>query len=163
MRKAIAKRIRLIKNCRLYSTKELAEELGVHTRTIHSWQRQGLSAIDPNAKPFIFRGISAKSFLKNKRLQRKQKLQDGEFYCVSCRRPVKSRSSEISAIFLRNRTSLHIRGRCENCDTLLNRFINSCAYEASAFNQLFTDADNTLYDNQRSIVKTDISKEFKNE
>lgn len=154
MRKSIAKRVRLIKKCRLYSTKELARELGVHPMTIHSWQKQGLKPVDPSFKPFIFRGIDAKAFLKARSVSRKRKLLDGEFYCVRCRQPVESLMGDITVNTLGQGTSLHVRGKCRICRASLNRFMSLNNFETSIFRQICTTADSLLNESQHPNVKT---------
>ena len=163
MRKSVAKRIRLIKECRLYSTKELAKELGVHLNTIRQWQKQGLRAVDSICKPFIFRGLDAKSFLSRRSASRKRKLMDGEFYCLRCRRPMKSQVKDISVSILGQGVNVHIRGKCHDCRTSLNRFMSSTRYESSAFKRIGTIADDRINENHCPTVNADISEENNHE
>ena len=158
MRKSIAKRIRLIKSHRLYSSKELAKELGVHQRTVQQWQKLGLIPIDPDCKPFLFRGKDAKSFLGGRRKERKQKLQDGEFYCVKCRHPVKSILKGISWNEIGS-DRLIVKGKCEECGTSLNRFSSKNRFQPSVFGVMGRKADIRLYESRPANVNTDLGKE----
>lgn len=158
MKKSIAKRIRLIKSYRLYSTKELSLELGVHFRTIQEWQKKGMKSIDPDCKPFLFRGIDAKSFLSKRRNVRKQTLESDEFYCTKCRRPVKSHQKNISVRALRPDTRFLMKGKCRKCRTVVNRFISGNQLRTSVFARTAKVADIRLYESQPANVNIDIEK-----
>ena len=162
MRKSISKRIRLIKSHRLYSSKELAKELGVHQRTVQQWQKQGMKPVDSECKPFLFRGENSKFFLSNRRKDRKQKLGDGEFYCTKCRRPVKSITKNISWNKLGSER-LIVRGICEKCGTSLNRFSSKDRFQPSVFGVKAGKADMRLYESRPANVNTDLVKETNNE
>ncbi len=158
MRKSIAKRIRLIKSHRLYSTGELAEEVGVHQRTVQQWQKQGLKPIDPDSSPFVFRGADAKAFLLDRRKARTRKLQDGEFYCTKCRKPMKSSVKNISWRSMESQDRLIISGKCEECGTLLNRFESQNSFQTGVFGRMVRKADIGLYESQPATVNTDLGK-----
>lgn len=163
MRKSIAKRIRLIKCHRLYSSKELAGELGVHQRTVQQWQKQGMKPVDSDCKPFLFRGHDAKSFLSTRRKARKQKLQDGEFYCTKCRQPVRSIPKAISLKELGTGTRLLVKGMCKKCGTSINRFMGQFEFRIGVFEGMPRKADTRLYESQYPLVNTDMSKELTDE
>jgi len=159
LRKAIAKRIRLIKSHRLYSTRELAEEVGVHPRSVQQWQKQGLKPIDPDCKPFVFRGQVAKAFLSARRKARKHKLKDGEFYCTKCRKPTKSSVDNFSWRSLDSQKRLVIKGKCEVCETSLNRFASLNSLLTGVFGRMAGKADIRLYESHPATVNTDLGKE----
>lgn len=163
MRKATAKRIRLIKFCRLYSTAELAELLGVHQRTVQQWQKRGLNTLDPDSKPFFFRGSDAKAFLGDLRRKRKTTLKDGEFYCLVCRQPRMSVASELISRPLGNPSSprhrLHIKGKCVRCGTGVNRIMSASGFEVSVLRVMATKAEKRLSGGHGANVNTDISRE----
>lgn len=163
MRKSIGKRIRLIKSHRLYSTKELAGEVGVHQRTIQEWQKQGLSPIDPHCKPFIFRGQDAKAFLSARRKARKQTLQDREFFCTKCRKPMKSIAKDISLRAMGSSNRLFLNGKCEKCGTTMNRFVSQNQFQNGVFGGIAGKADIRLYESQPANVNTDLGKGMNHE
>lgn len=163
MRRSIAGRIRLLKSYRLYSTKELAEEVGVHPRTVQQWQKEGLSPIDPNSKPYVYRGCDAKAFLIDRRQARKQKLNTGEFFCTKCRKPVRSRTDDIHWEPLGSGNRLIVRGKCAHCGVSVNLFASRRRFTPDDFVEKPAEAESRLCESRAVTLNTDISEELNHE
>lgn len=167
MRKAIGQRIRLIKSCRFYTTAELADVLRVSSGTIRQWCKKGLSPIDPECKPFLFRGSDAKRFLKERRNKRKCCLQADEFYCVRCRRPRKSKPSALQARPIHRTgsqsTTLRVRGECSTCGAAVNRFMAESAFFDAFPEVRCTTGEERLSGGRSPLVNRHIEEEETNE
>lgn len=116
-----------IKTRESYTTKRISKEIGVHTRTVQEWVKQGLKPIE-NSSPYYFMGYELKRFLQEKLKNRKTKLFPDEFYCTKCREAVRPIDKDVW-ISVSSRTignqgfnSLTIKGICENCNSKINRF-----------------------------------------
>ena len=119
--------LRLIKTRESYTTKRIAQELGVHSRTVQEWYKKGLQPIE-NKLPYRTMGYEIKRFLEKELQKHKHKLQSDEFYCTKCRQAVKSTDNDVW-IEISKRTigknsfkSMTIKGICENCNCKINRF-----------------------------------------
>jgi len=77
-------RISGIKSYHCYTPKEAAALVGVSTRTIRSWTRDGLQLLDTSHPPLI-RGDDLRSYITAQRETRKVKMGLCELYCVRCR------------------------------------------------------------------------------
>lgn len=80
-------RIRCLRAKRSYSTKELAQVLHVHPRTVQEWHKHGLLPLAEKCFPLLFIGQTVRDFLISRRSKRKCKLAPDECYCPKCRRP----------------------------------------------------------------------------
>ena len=163
MRRSIAGRIRLIKSHRLYSTKELSKEVGVHPRTVQQWQKEGLQPIDPNSKPYIYRGSEAKAFLNSRHQARKQKLNPGEFFCAKCKKPVRSRTEDIHWEPFGSGNRLIVKGRCVDCEAVVNLFASQKRFNLTDFSETSEEAESRLYESRAVSVNTDMSEEHNHE
>lgn len=163
MRRSVAKRISLIRSCRYYSTGELAELLRVTKGTIRQWQKEGLEALDPNCKPFLFRGRDAKQYLQARNQRRKRRLRDNEFFCFKCRKPRKSLPSTLSARPLGDpdlaNGKLHVQGKCTHCGTAVNRYMNETGYQRMILALGNTRDEERLYETSLPLVNPNIQKE----
>lgn len=74
-----------IKSYRCYTKAEAAALVGVSTRTIGNWTRDGLPLLDASHPPFI-RGDDLRYFITAQRADRKVKTDLCEFYCLRCRK-----------------------------------------------------------------------------
>jgi len=119
-----------IRDHRSYTTRELAETLKVHVRTVQIWHRNGLAAIDENDRPYLFLGKTAKQYLTKRRASSRCKLRANECYCLKCRQGVEPPESTISIL----RTSykvgesanlIIIKGICPQCMKNVARIVSS--------------------------------------
>lgn len=110
---------------RSYITEELADLLGVHVQTVRQWRKEGLSPIEPNASPYLFFGMDVKRFLIDQRAKYKPKLQEGEFYCLKCKKGVRPKSVQqvCRNVFVGNgKVSYLLVANCPMCGIGVRRF-----------------------------------------
>lgn len=74
-----------IKSYRCYTKAEAAALVGVSTRTIGNWTRDGLQLLDASHPPLI-RGDDLRDYISAQRKIRKVKTSLCEFYCLRCRK-----------------------------------------------------------------------------
>jgi len=74
-----------IKSLRCYTKAEAATLVGVSTRTIGNWSRDGLRLLDASHPPLI-RGDDLRDYIAAKRECRKVKTALCEIYCAPCRK-----------------------------------------------------------------------------
>lgn len=119
--------LRLIKYRESYTLKQIAALLNVHFRTVQAWKQEGLKTINQE-KPYLVMGFELKTFLNQKIISRKTKLQQNEFYCTKCRDAVKPTNNEVwlevseKTIGKQGFKEFVIKGLCEFCNSKLNRF-----------------------------------------
>lgn len=117
--------LRIIRDKRSYSFRELAETLGIHVRTVQTWYQNGLPTIEDTAYPILVLGRDAKQYLKTLSDSKKTKLKKGQCYCVACHQAVYPENSEIRANnrkMGRGKESISIIGKCPHCDRKVTRF-----------------------------------------
>lgn len=127
MKKSVLKKVRLLKSYRCYSTAELADELGVHSRTVQTWRKNGLHQVDGSVNPYLFMGHEAKRFLFARRNQHRCKLGPNELYCPRCKSGRLATSNTISKLVMTESIThgfklIRIRGECSECSCQMNRF-----------------------------------------
>lgn len=123
--KRIQDRVKLLRDRRTYSTRELSKILCVHMTTTQKWCRCGMRPIDPDTVPSVFFGAEVRRFLSERR--GKVKLGIGEFYCVRCRAPRRPqvgtfRAIETGRTIGRNSEQIELQGTCRICQGKLRRF-----------------------------------------
>ena len=74
-----------IKSFHCYTKPEAAALVGVSTRTIGNWTRDGLPILDASHPPLI-RGDDLRDYITTQREDRKVKTDLCEFYCLRCRK-----------------------------------------------------------------------------
>ena len=74
-----------IKSYRCYTIAEAAALVGVSTRTIGNWIRDGLHLLDAT-QPALIRGDDLRDYITAQREDRKVKTDLCEFYCLRCRK-----------------------------------------------------------------------------
>lgn len=74
-----------IKSYHCYTKAEAAALVGVSTRTIGNWTRDGLQLLDASHPPLI-RGDDLRNYITAQREDRKVKTGLCEFYCLRCRK-----------------------------------------------------------------------------
>jgi len=87
----------LIKIHHSYTSRELADRLGVHKNTIGHWQRDGLRPIDHH-RPYVFDGSVVRDFLKARNKKQKRPCPIGTIYCFRCREPRRPSPTSIQYI-----------------------------------------------------------------
>ncbi|PKK83705.1 MAG: hypothetical protein CVT49_07405 [candidate division Zixibacteria bacterium HGW-Zixibacteria-1] len=117
----------LIKGRRSYTFAEIAQVFGVHVRTVQIWRKHGLKIIDETSKPYLVSGEDVRDFLRVKYSKRKQELQPGEFFCVSCRSPRRSLPQNVRIISTGRKLGscykqVIIKGVCSVCGRNLTVF-----------------------------------------
>ncbi len=111
-----------IKSHRTYKIEELAECVGVTPQTVRKWIKEGLPAIT-DRRPFLIIGYLAKAFLKDRKLARKVKRAESDFYCVSCKQP-RNAALGFTEIHVMANGRRALKGFCEACETPCSRFIS---------------------------------------
>jgi hypothetical protein len=125
----MSKKIKLknLKSRQSYTTRQLAQTLDVHVRTVQTWKGAGLKPIE-NTVPLLFMGFEVKDFIQKRQTQKKITLAKNQFYCVKCRKAVLSKNNKIEIIETQKLIGkdllqeLILRGECELCGSKLNRF-----------------------------------------
>ena len=121
--------VRKIKQRQSYTLTEIARLFGVHHRTCGRWVQMGLKPIAKNLKPFLIMGFELKRFLKDMQNNRKTKLAEDEFYCLSCRLAVKAKVGSEKTIYTAkkigkdNRDLLLRKGICSVCNRKINKYV----------------------------------------
>ena len=153
----------LVKLRHSYTLAEIAEVYGVHKRTVHSWRKQGLKAIDETSKPYLVIGAEIRRFLKEKSQKRKHPLKPGEFFCPRCQNPRKSLQDQLSVEITNKRLGRYrqaiIRGVCEVCHCPLFLFSSDRKVQELKENGLMlTEHKATLFGSGDSSLNTDIKR-----
>ncbi len=118
--------IRLVKKRESYSAKAVCKLLSIHSRTIHSWVKEGLKII--SNKPILIMGFDLAEFLSKKIQKRKYPLEANQFFCAKCRKQVLSKQNKVTlkysgkSIGKQGFKEIIIQGFCEACNSRLNRF-----------------------------------------
>lgn len=102
-----------------YSVNEVAELLKTHKRTVLTWHKEGLQAIDTH-KPYLFRGKELQDFIKTRQNKRKFKCAENEFYCFKCRQIRTSKDNHV-CLHIKDEKHLNILGFCSVCGCKLNK------------------------------------------
>ena len=119
--------LRSIKHRESYTFKQIGDLLKIHFRTAQGWKQEGLKIISQE-KPYLVMGYDLKEFLSKKLQNRQIKLQPNEFYCMKCKKGVRSAGNKIwielsgKTIGNQNFKELTIKGICEFCDSKINKF-----------------------------------------
>lgn len=120
---------------KIYTVKEIAVLLGVHTRTVQIWLSKGLKAVESNP-PYLIHGEVLRQFLEEKQNKRKSKLASDEFYCVKCQQSRKSAQGSVHTTITQKRMGgekslVIIKALCEVCGSKINRFNTIYTREAT--------------------------------
>lgn len=100
-----------------YTTKELAELLGINIKTCFKWIEAGLKTIEGCKKPILMKGSDAKDFLKNRKLKKKITLDRYQFLCMSCKKASDAKRGSIKIIGNKK------TARCRACKGKMSRTI----------------------------------------
>ncbi len=109
-----------IRDAKIYTSEELAKTIGVHLQTVLGYIRKGMPVINPQSRPYLIKGVDAKKFLIQQSKSRKCTIKIGEFYCLRCKKAVKSSVSNIifeekNRILGKNAKKVDIKGVCKKC------------------------------------------------
>ncbi len=105
-----------IKSFRCYTKAEAAALVGVSTRTIRNWTRDGLQLLDTSHPPLI-RGDDLRDYITAQRENRKVKTGLCEFYCLRCRKPRHPAAGMADCKIDGNKAML--TALCEVCETVV--------------------------------------------
>lgn len=142
--------IHLIKKDKTYTSKELADALQVHTRTVQSWHRTGLPTL-PDTYPLLFKGEEVKAYLSKQRQTQKKPLQPDELYCMHCHAPKHSVPGCVQIMPGRKMGKFQqyrITGKCETCGTKISRLVTNKTPEVlEAMKQYQSGNQNIMQEN----------------
>jgi hypothetical protein len=117
----------LVKINRSYSYEELAAVFGVHKNTISTWVKNGLPCL-MERRPYLVLGIEARTYLKEKRVSRRQKCNSDELFCMRCKAPSLPAEGFVKYLPLTT-TKGRLTGVCDRCDCVMNKFISHSSLE----------------------------------
>ena len=143
-----------------YTMSELAERLGVHVRTVQSWHKQGMDAIDESDRPLLFLGSSAVEFLRKRHVARRCPLGPGQFYCVRCQDARWPKKDSVEFRFTRRRMGRNdeqilIKAICKKCGCTLTLFGTRRSLLAGYWREQFQQAERRLYGKGKHSLNTD--------
>lgn len=113
---------RLVKINRNYTVEEVSARLQVHRNTVREWIKQGLPVVDTK-RPILILGTDLVTFLKSRRLNKKQKCMPGQVYCVRCRAP-RSPAGGMADFQPATGSLGNLMGICPECESMMFRRIN---------------------------------------
>lgn len=115
---------------RTYTPKEVSGLLKVTIQTVYKWLKvDGLKQIDLNESLTLIMGQDLKDFLHVRHEKTKAKLQDGEIYCVGCKKPVfpKEGTARIEATGKKmgknGMEQKRMVGKCSRCGKEVHRIL----------------------------------------
>jgi len=122
---------RLIKVKRSYSPSQIAKLLNIDRKTCFRWiNGKGLKVMEKNVAPLLVYGEDLKKFLNKEKMERKNKTEENEFFCMKCHKAVKAKNGSEDIIKTgkkigkNNQDQLKKIGICEICGTRLNKFLS---------------------------------------
>jgi len=124
--------IHLIKARASYSPEDIARLFGIDRKTVYRWTKKGLKVIEKNTRPPLIRGEDLIEFIKGENAKRKIKLNEDEFFCMTCHKAMRAKegSEEVVKTGKRiGRNNLEQRkkiGLCEVCGRRVNKFLKVC-------------------------------------
>lgn len=101
-----------------YTTRELADTLGVHKNTIRNWTRGGLPVLAK--RPALYHGGAVRTFLAASNASRKRPCPPGMFYCFRCRDHRQPALAMVDFVERLGRAG-NLSGLCEVCGATMNR------------------------------------------
>ncbi|GAA6206748.1 hypothetical protein NBRC116601_00410 [Cognatishimia sp. WU-CL00825] len=113
-----AAKISGIKSVYSYTIEEAAGITGVSDRTVRSWIKQRLPAMQ-GERPILVRRDALLAFIKAQRKTRKAKIAQDGFYCLKCRTERKPEGGFVICEIRNNRAKL--TSICEVRETIMNK------------------------------------------
>lgn len=102
-----------------YKVNELADELGIPSRTLRDWLNLGIPHLRDRRGHLWVNGQEFAHWVEtHRRKPGRIKLADDEAFCIHCHRPVKLVNPEIIPIMA---MLVNIRGTCPDCGCVINR------------------------------------------
>jgi hypothetical protein len=102
-----------------YSVDDVRKLFKVGQNTVRNWIKMGLKVSDDKF-PAMIHCEELRSFLKLKQSANKQKCNQDEMFCFSCRAPHKIAKNAV-ILLDQNDKVLHLKGRCESCESFMTR------------------------------------------
>jgi hypothetical protein len=99
-----------------YTISELSALIGAHKHTIGRWIAAGLTTTDAR-RPLLIHGADFRAFMKT-REPIKQRCQPGEFYCFSCRAPMRP-ALDMADYHPRTPLRGQLSGICSGCGGMI--------------------------------------------
>lgn len=148
----------LIKIHRNYTYEELAVVFGIHKNTIAAWVKSGLPCLQER-RPFLITGHDAKAFLKNRRVTKKQKCKQNEFFCMRCKAPVRPFENFVEYLPT-SITKGRLTGFCERCESIINKIASKASIEAYSliFTLEISKGVKHINDTDKPLLNSDLIK-----
>lgn len=128
---------RTLRAARSYTFEEAATALGVSKGTIRNWVNTGLPAMKAQ-RPYLILGEALKDYLQARTANRKETLQPGELYCLSCKASRTPMGMMVDYI-PQTATTARLMGLCEACGGTCNRMISRTKIDL--FREIFALAE----------------------
>jgi DNA-binding XRE family transcriptional regulator len=106
-----------------YTLQEAADLLGVSRQTVAQWEKEGLPVMGERV-PKLAYGADLKAFLQKRESARKQKMQAGEMYCLSCKAASVPAEGRVFLSLLNQKRAL-LSGVCTRCGGRISRIISA--------------------------------------
>ncbi len=123
-----APRIPGIISARVYTFNEIANELGIHVRTVQMWHKRGLKTADNNSRPYLVKGSDLIRYIDKRKKSRRCRLRDNEMYCLACKSarvpsPATVSIVDTGYILGNGYPQYRRRGACSVCGNKINRLV----------------------------------------
>ena len=106
-----------------YTVEEIAQLFSVHKQTVRNWiNKDGLEAID-RKRPMLILGQDLKTFIKKRRVEKKQPCKIGELYCFRCRVP-KFPAGNVADCLPVTKKVGKLKAICPDCESIMNKNIS---------------------------------------
>ncbi len=143
--------------------KEIATVLNAHVRTIQTWHKAGLRAIDETDRPLLFLGKDVIQFYRDRQKKLGKPLTSDEIYCLVCRKGVKPKCNSVQLEFTNQKVGkdadqIIIKGVCPHCRRNITRFSSTNAIYNTVWWVKLQQADKTLVSTQKAHSNTDNMK-----
>ena len=119
--------LRIIRARRSYTPSEIAHLLSVDIKTVYRWIDGGLQVMEKNVKPLLIMGSKLKDYLSGQKV--KIFLNEGEYYCVSCKKAVIAEEGSESiektgySIGNENKDQYAKKAKCHRCGRHVQKYI----------------------------------------
>ena len=111
---------RRIKIHRIYTPREAADRLGMHTQSVLRWIKAGELEADRSKRPWLIEGAVLRTFLEARRAQGRCRLRPEQVYCLPCRSP-RVPDARMADFRLATPTTGMLVGLCPACGRLMHK------------------------------------------